>query len=421
MSSFPFGDLPTETKKNVILNALPSVTAPHRYYLSNIARARIHEYVEEQTLKKIQDSDPVIASLSNQVRCLKAINPQDGTAIMSSVGGVEFRLDPKHDTFKAMEMRLPAVHPSASWNPQEVKGYHKYALPFENVLNVAYRTYLARGQAPPPDDGLTIAGPSTAPVVEVPPTYYNIPFEKDLPIFARLPKAKNLSLIVEYAGREWHINGFQMNGPDVVGRRYLLNRWGLIRSGDHSYVAEEYYRNRRIPADTGIAWNMPGRDRLSDPEDLEGVPVPISRYGIPNIGFNAYSRGNISLGGNWAGFRFWVDNNKIEFSPLCWQEVEPLIGEYYGLDERGYNTFSPGLVARVWVIRSEQDLEPTEKPHHHWIVVREPEFGDPEWVEQIAATWKMTRQMLSHVRGSPIEEDEERNVAADNYCFQMEP
>ncbi|KAH7203536.1 hypothetical protein DER44DRAFT_377265 [Fusarium oxysporum] len=145
MSSFPFGNLPTETKKNVILNALPSVTAPHRYYLSNIAR--IHEYVEEQTLKKIQDSDPVIASLSNQIRCLKAINPQDGTAIMSSVGGVEFRLDPKHDTFKAMEMRLPAVHPSASWNPQGVKGYHKYALPFQNVLNVAYRTYLARGQA----------------------------------------------------------------------------------------------------------------------------------------------------------------------------------------------------------------------------------------------------------------------------------
>ncbi|KAH7203535.1 hypothetical protein DER44DRAFT_779535 [Fusarium oxysporum] len=212
-----------------------------------------------------------------------------------------------------------------------------------------------------------------------------------------------------------------MNGPDVVGRRYLLNRWGLIRSGDHSYVAEEYFRSRRIPADTGIAWNLPGRDRLSDPEDLEGVPVPISRYGIPNIGFNAYSRGNISLGGNWAGFRFWVDNNKVEFSPLCWQEVEPLIGEYYGLDERGYNTFTPGLVARVWVIRSEQDLEPTEKPHHHWIEVREPEFGDPEWVEQIAATWKMTRQMLSHVRGSAIEEDEERNVAADNYCFQMEP
>ncbi|KAI7769297.1 hypothetical protein LZL87_011827 [Fusarium oxysporum] len=418
MSSFHFDNLPTEIKKKVILNALSSVTAPHRYYLSNIAR--VHDYFDEQTLKKIQDSDPVIASLSDQIRCVKAINPQDGTPIMSSFVGVEFRLDPKHDTFKAMEMRLPAVCPSASWNPQKVEGYHKYALPFENVLNVAYRTYLVRGKAPPPDDGLTIAGPSTAPMVP-PPTYYNIPFEKDLPIFARLPKAKNLSLIVEYAGREWHVNGFQMHGPDIVGRRHHFNRWGLVRFGEHSYAAEEYFHSRRIPADTGIAWDVNGRDMVSDPEDLETVCAAASRSSVPNIGFNAYSRGNTSLGGNWAGFRFWIDTNKIEFSPLSYQEVEPLIGEYYAIDERGYYTSIPGLVARVWVIRSQQDVEPTEKPHHHWIEVTEPEFGDPEWVEQIAATWKMTCQMLSHVRGSPIEEDEERNVAAGKYCFQMEP
>ncbi|KAF4955612.1 hypothetical protein FGADI_4447 [Fusarium gaditjirri] len=386
MASFNFKDLPTEIRQNVILNALPSVTVPHRYYLSNISH--IYEVFDEQTLKNIVDTHPDVASLSNCIRSVKAI-AQDGTPVMSSVFGVELRLDPKNDTFKAMEMRLPAVRPSESWNPQQVVGYHKYALPFENIVNVAYRTWLARGRAPPSNGNTTAAGPSTGPVAPpTPPNYYNIPFHKDLPIFARLPKAKNLSLIVEYADREWHIDGFQI---------------------------------RRIPADTGIAWDMPARDMLSNPEDLEGIPASNLRHSIPNIGLHGYSRGALSLGGNWAGFRFYPGSPKIEFSPLSWEEVEPLIGQYYGIDERGHNTFTPGFVARVWIIQSQKDVEETEKPHHCWVEVSEPQLGDPEWVEQVAATWKMTRQMLSHVGDTPIEGDNDRNVTVDNYCFQMEP
>ncbi|KAF4949712.1 hypothetical protein FGADI_8775 [Fusarium gaditjirri] len=39
----------------------------------------------------------------------------------------------------------------------------------------------------------------------------------------------------------------------------------------------------------------------------------------------------MSLGGNWAGFRFYADTEKTEFSPLCWEEVEPLIGMRFPL------------------------------------------------------------------------------------------
>ncbi|KAG4280685.1 hypothetical protein FPRO04_05399 [Fusarium proliferatum] len=40
------------------------------------------------------------------------------------------------------------------------------------------------------------SGPSNAPI---PPTYYSMPLEKDLPVFSRLPKARNLALIFENA------------------------------------------------------------------------------------------------------------------------------------------------------------------------------------------------------------------------------
>jgi hypothetical protein len=275
----------------------------------------------------------------------------------------------------------------------------------------------------PDDDGSDVAGPSAAPVAPVTPTYYNIQLEKDMPIFSRLPKVKNVSLIVENVGREWHIDGFQMYGPDIVGPRLYGNSWGARRVGEHSTEAEQYFRSRGIRADTGILWDFPNNwDYLSAPEDRSTFSTADARFSATNIGFYGYSRGNISLGGNWAGFRFWDASKTVEFSPLSWPEVEPLIEEYYSVEERGYHTSHPGFVARVWIIRSNKVVEQTEQPHHHWIEVKEPGFGDPEWVEQIAATWKMTRDMLSRVRGvSSIEQDDERNVAIGNYCFQMEP
>lgn len=263
------------------------------------------------------------------------------------------------------------------------------------------------------------AGPSNTPP---PPTYYNMPLEKDLPVFSRLPKAKNVGLIIENAGREWGIEGFQMFGPDVIGPRFHGNDWGMQRAGDHSLEAQNHFLSRGIRADTQIQWNFQnGWDYLSSPEDASQYTPTDSRFSLPNIGYYGYSRGNVSLGGHWAGFRLWLAEKKVEFSPLSWWEVEPLIGDYFSIEERGYHTCHPGFVARVWVIRSDKDLAPTQRPHHHWEEVREAEIGDPASVEQISTTWKMVRDMLSRVRGTvSIEDDDDLNLADGNYAFQME-
>ncbi|KAF5634689.1 hypothetical protein F52700_5882 [Fusarium sp. NRRL 52700] len=423
MPSFAFADLPTEMRKKVVLHALPSVTVPFRYLHSNIAW--VHDHHEEQAIKALLETNVDVASLVNQVRCLKAVG-YDGSSIMSSIGGVPFRIDPLHDIFQVVDMRLPAVRPSAAWDPRS-QGHHRHALPVENILSVSRTVWLRRGEAPPDNNdqgdgdghGSDEAGPSDAP----PSTYYEMPFESDLPIFSRLPKAKKLALIVENVGKEWHIDGFQMFGPDIVGPRFQGNDWGMRRAGHHSIEGQNYFWNRGIRADTRIPWTFPnGWDYLSNSEDVSQYSPNDARFCPPNIGFYGYSRGNVSLGGQWAGFRLWVDENKVEFSPLSWWEVEPLIDEYYSIEERGYRTCHPGFVARIWVIRSEKDLQPTNQPHHHWMEVREAEIGDPEWVEQVSTTWKMVRDMLSRVRGdTSVEDDNDLNLAEGNYCLQMEP
>lgn len=144
MPTFPFNDLPTEMRKKIVLHALPCVTVPFRYLHSNISR--VHDHHEEQAFKALQESTGEIASLSNQIRCLEAIR-NNGTLIMSSIGGVPFRMDPIHDTFQAVDMRLPAVRPSAAWDPQSTPAYHRHALPIENVVSVSRTVWLPRGQA----------------------------------------------------------------------------------------------------------------------------------------------------------------------------------------------------------------------------------------------------------------------------------
>ncbi|KAF4957238.1 hypothetical protein FGADI_3303 [Fusarium gaditjirri] len=88
---------------------------------------------------------------------------------------------------------------------------------------------------------------------------------------------------------------------------------------------------------------------------------------------------------------------------------EPLIGEYYGIDERGHNTFTLGFEARVWIIRSKKDLTQTEKPHHYWVKVRKPEFGDPGWVEQdTLASGPVEQHMVPEA--SPLLSSQQRRV-----------
>ncbi|KAF5714674.1 hypothetical protein FMUND_7243 [Fusarium mundagurra] len=45
--------------------------------------------------------------------------------LLKRLGGVPFRIDLLHDTFQAVDMRLPAIRPSAAWNPESIQGHHR--------------------------------------------------------------------------------------------------------------------------------------------------------------------------------------------------------------------------------------------------------------------------------------------------------
>ncbi|KAF4341623.1 hypothetical protein FBEOM_4525 [Fusarium beomiforme] len=373
MPSFRFENLPTEMKKNIILQALPTVIAPHQF-TQQFGVLSFYEPSDQRALASILESTSEIKILGNTIRCLTAVSTGTGQPVTTGTNREAFRLDPFNDWYKAVDMRLPAIRASPAWNPSAIAGHHRNALPLLNVVSFSKRPYLGRGRAEP-----VTAGPSTA----LPPpfqtqSYYKMELGMDLPIFSRLPKVKNLALIVQTLEFKWHIEGCRLYGPAVVGRRPCVSHWGRHRPG-----------------------------------------TPIQ----PFADFQGYSPGCISLGSTCVGFRVWPEFNFAEFSHLSYSEVEKLMDNHHSAHGSDYSGLHPMFIALVWVVRSEKDLEPTQKPHHEWIEVRQPRSDDPEWVEKAAMAWKMTRHMLSHGRnGTSInEEGSDENLVPDPYCFKMQP
>jgi hypothetical protein len=218
-------------------------------------------------------------------------------------------------------------------------------------------------------------------------------------MFSRFPLLEEATVSVEQMSRSWHISGFQMEGPDVVAPRDNGESWGLNRVGPHDREAARYFQARGIEADSGLPWDLPYTNfstnhgcLISQPED---IAPHVNQHDIsmlpqdrPYIGLHGYSRGTRSLGGKWAGFRYYPQTQKVEFTPLAWHEVKPIIHRL------GYNNFvvgrplpggtDPQFIGRVWIIR--EGVEPQNEPHHCWLEVKEPEDGDEPWVTELAAT-----------------------------------
>ncbi|KAK7588557.1 hypothetical protein V3481_007581 [Fusarium oxysporum f. sp. vasinfectum] len=200
---------------------------------------------------------------------------------------------------------------------------------------------------------------------------------------------KAFTLLIDACERSWHIEDFQQYGPNTISWRPPNNLWGIARRdpwqehGSFNNVA-----SLRLPSDTGIPWKFTTMvDNLSDPRDLiRGA----CRQDVPRIGFHGYSRGNMSQGGKWPGFRYWTETKKIEFRPLSWAEVQPCMKDYHRISfRRSY----PDFIARLWINRSGEPIA-AEQSQYGWIEVRPPEKGDDLWVEQVATTWKMVRDTL---------------------------
>lgn len=140
----------------------------------------------------------------------------------------------------------------------------------------------------------------------------------------------------------WHIEGLQVFGPDVIGQRTDVENWGLSRCYNYpnEYQAADYFQEKGIIPDTGIFWHHPvGEshpvDMISADEDL-AINIP-GQHCVPYIGLKGYSRGSRSLGGKWAGFLHDRNTGNVKFRPLDWYEVEE---QYQG-------PIHPHFVARV--------------------------------------------------------------------------
>jgi hypothetical protein len=97
-----------------------------------------------------------------------------------------------------------------------------------------------------------------------------------------------------------------------------------------------------------------------------------------------YHVGPTSIGGNWAGFRYYTDTKAVEFSPLSYLDVSKYLR--MGLERRDY---FPDAVIRVWVIRpGQQDTSP-DRFYHNW--QRVAEYSDDETTQsmKIRRLWQL--------------------------------
>ncbi|KAM0549475.1 hypothetical protein ACHAPJ_009461 [Fusarium lateritium] len=160
-----------------------------------------------------------------------------------------------------------------------------------------------------------------------------------------LPQLKEFSFICQVAGREWKIESFEREGPQIEVRRDMLaDKWGLVRAGYRPGAAKicsdsgldrfahtsirwklraDYYDPILFLGDLLYTSRQPHHGQcihdICEPEDLarpDGIPwwMYESSYDadfIPYIGFYGYDRTQTSMGGNWAGFRYFEETGEV--------------------------------------------------------------------------------------------------------------
>ncbi|KAF5592957.1 K P-type ATPase (mediates high-affinity potassium or sodium uptake) [Fusarium subglutinans] len=132
-----------------------------------------------------------------------------------------------------------------------------------------------------------------------------LPFRTSFPVAQKLCSLREMDLVIKHAPG-WHISSLQQFGPQPEHRRIEPVLGDLKHPVHHS----------------GLRWTNP---RLEGFHSIE----------IPMIGLHGYSmtrrdRRNrrsqeYSQGGQWAGFRVYLETEEVEFRPLTWDEVEPIV------------------------------------------------------------------------------------------------
>ncbi|KAF5618359.1 hypothetical protein F52700_12308 [Fusarium sp. NRRL 52700] len=132
-----------------------------------------------------------------------------------------------------------------------------------------------------------------------------LPFQTSFPVAQKLGSLREIDLVIQTAPG-WHISSLQQFGPQPEPRRTDPEL------GDLKYPVHH----------TGLRWI---NTRLDDYECVE-VPM-IGLHGYSKTNRDRRSRRNLeySQGGQWAGFRIYLETEEVEFRPLTWDEVEPIV------------------------------------------------------------------------------------------------
>lgn len=301
------------------------------------------------------------------------------------------RMNPVKDTFLTCGMILPRgeqyVHDlGRSWMPLPI---HKLASTFHNSAMAL-------------ESGLLVREPLI-----------------DLDI-RHSPELREFTMLWSRAPASAWIPDCQAYGPDPVSEPEPASDLYYDWSDGAMRQAVDHFKKNKTVADAGRSWpNDDGRfmngrildDRAStvfakakraicrdrflewvrtDNRDPNPVPRPflVHQCYIPKIGLLGYSANDGSMGGQWAGFRYYTATKNIEFSPLLFHEVEDymLAGEcYQGI---------PDLVVRLWVVRPSEEKDLANDPRHFWRPVVAHAHGESESTRKIRVLWQFTRLRL---------------------------
>ncbi|CZR49861.1 uncharacterized protein FPRO_16068 [Fusarium proliferatum ET1] len=327
MTGTGFMDLPSENQIKIIQLAIPPMVLPEHLTMSGsmtVGNERNATHAIMATCRKLR-------SLLLKARPLTGHNST----------GQAFTFDVERDSLLVIRMNIPA-----NLKTPQIPNLHGRAFlrsPHPWAINVKQHNPLDTSYEE------------------------SLPFETDFPIAQEIGSLQEMVVVVQTAPG-WYISSFQQFGPQPEHRRADPVLGDLNHPVHH----------------TGLRWTNPQLD-----DDLYSEEVPM-------IGLHGYSKTRrdwrnprsqeYSQGGQWAGFRVYLESQEVEFRPLTWDEVEPIVHRQKQ-PETGRKLLGdkdPEFVSRV----KDYDVQ-TDEP----------------WVKQLATTWKMVRATLHRPGMAPANYD----------------
>ncbi|KAF5592771.1 hypothetical protein FPCIR_5454 [Fusarium pseudocircinatum] len=179
------------------------------------------------------------------------------------------------------------------------------------------------------------------------------------------------------------------------------------------FCFDERFRQTGDPPTNGIApgqhigevWNNGATSPPPGPNEYRcptsGAMVPSEPPARPLVGLYGYDKTETTRGGFWAGFLYYPLKREVWFSPLSAPEIRD--ATHVPVADKPERKLFEGthsdFVARVWIIRKDQDL-PAAQPHHRWVRVKSDQPGDPRYTGEIELMWSIVvHRVLKQTQG----------------------